>query len=198
MTATEWNAKAKADLAAHNAFVRHVAAFIGGWSATEPPATNEWGKVTITRPDGAAIYFYTDGPWLKAVRVRISGSYPESTDGQVFWPHNSDRPRISCAISRGPEAIAKDVARRFIPAYTKEYEKQLQAVARHERNLETETCIMDTLAALLQTTVYNPSGRDPAISYNGHKITAHGDRVYFRTSGVDFDKAQAIAKILAS
>lgn len=62
-------------------------------------------------------------------KIDVSGDYPQSSElGVTSTPHGMTRPAISLSLSRGAAAIAKDIARRFLPDYTALYLKMLENV----------------------------------------------------------------------
>ncbi|MGC2744686.1 MAG: hypothetical protein WA672_16035 [Candidatus Angelobacter sp.] len=66
-------------------------------------------------------------------RLTVSGRYPITARGDfISAPHGMRRPDITVAISRSPDAIAREVARRLLP----EYRKVLAVVQEIKRRMD--------------------------------------------------------------
>jgi hypothetical protein len=51
-------------------------------------------------------------------RIHVSGNWPAMPDGRFWYPRYGDEsPGITVSADRAPDAVAKDIARRFLPAY---------------------------------------------------------------------------------
>lgn len=82
----------------------------------------------MTHPDGRCINLFMRGYGADAGRAEVTGDYPKDRQGSYQGPrewgvigYKEDLPRISVNASRDPEAIAKDIARRFLPEYSRLY-----------------------------------------------------------------------------
>lgn len=96
-------------------------------------------------------------------RIRINAKWPDSCDanGQLksftpyffsYGPNPIKSPAITCAMSRGATAIAKDIECRFLPKYLPLYEKQAEIKAKTLESAAYKQEILDRLnaTALLQ------------------------------------------------
>lgn len=92
-----------------------------GW---DYKSNKECWTQTITK-DGKGLHVRTDG----RERLIISGVWPRFTDSagcaQIALPHyvKEECRDITVAAARSPEAIAKDIERRFLPEYNRVWEK---------------------------------------------------------------------------
>lgn len=97
---------------------------------TEPADSKHFAAIRVLREDGPYLYLSFDS-WRNVGRVSVSGGWPSYTknDGQSTertTPTNrdiseADYSSITVAVSRGPEAVAKEIARRLLPNYLKLY-----------------------------------------------------------------------------
>jgi hypothetical protein len=98
-----------------NALAQQIAAHLAGW--TPEPCEGPW----------LAYLVHADGPKLALRhdkgRVKVFGTWPVGTNGQHFYPYNQSAD-ISCAISRAPHAIAREIERRLLPAYLPLWQEQ--------------------------------------------------------------------------
>lgn len=83
------------------------------------------------------------GPYNHPGRVVVSGSYPPDT-----WGRNSVG-SITIALSRGAEAIVKDIKHRFLPGYLESYAKALAAKQAADECQAQQEAIIAELAAIL-------------------------------------------------
>ena len=181
----------------HTDLLQAIAEHLSEFSAT-PAEHDRW---YLTHPDGATIILFGDPfTWERSKRVEISGSYAQ-LNGSHFGPLLSSTPRITCARSRGPEAIAKDISSRFLPKYLPLYEA---SVRRYEDQLGQEI-LRDSILAQLGTILGvepDQSGREPSL----YHYSDHGDTTIRETNGtvkmeirsLSVAKALEIAQVLVS
>lgn len=100
------------------------------WWIVPQASDCEW-YADILRPGDAARIRITVGGWQKEGRVTLRGLWPKFADGAEYCSTKSFD--ITCALARGPEAIAKDVERRLLPVYDPEFAEAFQYVK--ERNI---------------------------------------------------------------
>jgi hypothetical protein len=81
----------------------------------EYPQLGEY--IDCTGKAGPALWLHYN--WRDESRIVVSGEYPRGTDRQIPTRHNETLPEITISASRSPEALAKDIVRRFIPDYIK-------------------------------------------------------------------------------
>lgn len=68
--------------------------------------------------------------WEQSKKVKISGVYPRYRSTQ-YVTSGMELPRIGCSISRGAEAIAKDIKRRFLPQYQEALKTAQEKIERY-------------------------------------------------------------------
>jgi hypothetical protein len=113
-------------------FAQQVAPWLGQrWSAL--PGPHGYGNYAVlSGPDGEALTLRGDGyNWAASRRACITGSYPRYNGRPVL--NTRDLPRITAALERGPQAIARDIERRFLTQY-----RQLVQEAREIRDRYAE------------------------------------------------------------
>lgn len=96
---------------------RAVANHLDGWDYDDhgdPDSHDYLSHAWLIAEDGTRFGLYAGHGDSK---VTVMGSYPSSY--VVIYQNGKrvSRPRIRCSPSRGPEAIARDIARRFLPAF---------------------------------------------------------------------------------
>lgn len=99
-------------------FAKEVADHLPGWEPVPPgepifrAGEHIFGK--IKGPGGLAITFRKDGE-----RVEVVGEYPRLDGSLLPW---NDRPEtITVGLNRDGKSAAKDIERRYLPAYEEAY-----------------------------------------------------------------------------
>jgi hypothetical protein len=122
------------------------------WTYTRPTDPDTY--VYIVGENGARIYVALSGSYDNPDRVEISGYlnigrnrqyvnvYEKSASGG--WDRASV-PSISVALKRGPEAITKEIQRRFLPEYLRIF---ALALAQLQKDNERDTRVLDNLKRL--------------------------------------------------
>jgi hypothetical protein len=132
---------------------QRVAVFLPDWTP-EPNDNNLVG--ILRRPDGAGIYLRAISPYATNCRIEVSGTYPA---GHI--PSGS-RHIISISPKRTPQDMAKDIQRRFLPAYDRLYIECLDAANNECRRLQDKIETTQRLANLLGV-AYRPPDDATAI-----------------------------------
>lgn len=111
-----------------------------GWVATPDDGWHD--GVTLTGPGGEQLHATVDD-WRKANagRLFLRGSFPDELAGHLY---GTPATRISVDGSRSPEAIARDIERRLLPAY-----REALAIAR-QRKAESDEVAARRHAVMLQ------------------------------------------------
>lgn len=111
-----------------------------GWVAT--PDDGWHAGVTLTGPSDERIHATADD-WRKANagRLFLCGSFPDEFTGHL---HGTPATRISVDGGRAPEAIARDIERRLLPAY-----REALTIAR-QRKAESDEVAARQHAVMLQ------------------------------------------------
>lgn len=118
-------------------FAQQVAAWLGQrWSAADPHGYGNYA--VLTGPDGESVILKGDGHnWDESKRAVITGSYPKYNGRPVLSLR--DLPKIAAALERGPEAVARDIERRFLSQYRQLVQEALEIRDRYaERNAEAQ------------------------------------------------------------
>ncbi len=100
-------------------------------------------------PDGRV--FSLNSTWSGAGKLHISGYYPK--DGDAYraprdWgvvAYNEEAPSVNVSATREPVAIARDIVRRFLPAYTEIYRA---CIAKQQQQNAYRTNVNNTAAQL--------------------------------------------------
>ena len=146
----------------------------------------------ITGPDGCEIRLRCDGyDFEKTKRIAVSGGWPDPIryrgDLHSFYPsRHDDRPAsITIALKRGPEVVARDILRRFMPNYLPVWHKMViwrdEAIARNtakdeayltlaradDRKPPAEDCMYFGPGRSHDLNRQGPSGTVSVSSYNG-------------------------------
>lgn len=109
---------------------RQLVSFLPGWRVV----VGEW-SVDLVREDGATIGL--DDRTDK--RIIFTGIPPRFADGERYYGNGEERPSITCASSRAPEAMAREIRRRLIPTYDHAYAVARAYVDRHDaRRVQAE------------------------------------------------------------
>lgn len=92
-------------------------------------------------------------------KVHITGRFVEYVDYEVngraerdhVFYRNSASPNVSigCSIDKRPEVIAADIKRRLFPAYLPEWQRNLEAIDRHNAHDRVTKSNADLLAGLI-------------------------------------------------
>lgn len=106
-------------------------------------------------------------------RVKVIGCYPKFMRDTIR-PHEHESPEITCAPTRTPESIARDIQNRFLPDYWPALDEAHETAGRYEREfyamLDGMGVLSETLEAKFEP---DPSiGRTPVIRYSGKDIRA--------------------------
>ncbi len=134
----------------------------------------------------------------KKDRVEVSGDYPHYPRRKNGHNNGSplrydDTPRITCAIKRGHEAIAKDITRRFLDDHIDCHERAVELIAQNEQYMDDQEAIMLSLADIMGEEV-RPHG---SIYIKSGEIKPYGrDTVSIKLRSVPAHVAAQICKLL--
>lgn len=131
---------------------------------------------------GPGVHFYQQhnetrlkisGVWPKAVYRERNSQYDRT---EIMMPTFSEtRPLMTVSVDREPEAIAKEIKRKIIPAYLPLYEKEYQ------RKLDTEKYHKDELETDKLVQIINDA--------SGVTAEVHGKNVSLKFYSIDRDIA---------
>lgn len=178
------------------------------WSAIPDPYDHN-GAACLVRPDGAEI-FLEPVRWPPAGKGRLNvvGRYPRSEDGKVYGPTGKriggrDRASITVALERGVEAIARDIALRFLPEYLEGLRQTQADIAEHVEELREAERTAIRIAVAAGTTPERWGGgkewwcvrvADGLIKVrDSHR---DGPHIEIRLDGVDGETAERVARAL--
>lgn len=172
---------------------REIAEHLG--KSWRPITAEEGRRSKIVRKDGAEIWIRgEDSHGAGLSRLAISGLFPSN-----HLPWGTECPHITAAVSRGSEAIAGDIERRFLPKYLPLFEQNMKAKTADEKWERkkwayTEAFIkaLDGELAFDQTVRF----KGPANCYGN--IRVNGDTVDLRLTSLDLDTAIRLAEHLTS
>jgi phage protein D len=103
----------------------------------------------IARADGVTLALYWEE---REKRVRVSGDWPRVRNSAT-WYRDVNVDRITCSVTRGGEAIARDIARRYLPAFLPALAK-MQAKKEEEENTRAKAeALVYALAKVMGKTV---------------------------------------------
>jgi hypothetical protein len=189
------------------------------WSSENPlrtPPAWRYDDETVTSnrcgyidgPNTARLCIILD-PWhddpemaRRDYRLKVIGCYARFMRDDIR-PHKHEAPEITCAPSRGAEAIAGDIERRFLPDDWSALDETHQNAARYERAfyamLDGMGVLSETLEARFQpgpsiwdTPRIRFSGRDMGVTIEWH--SSYGLQLEIRA--VPLDVAIEIAEVL--
>lgn len=99
-----------------------------GWQYQQPKDTTDTWQIKawayLSGPDNARLCLHVD-TWKK--RISVSGDYAGG-----MMAHAKDRPdTVTVSAERCPNAIAKDIQRRYLPAYLEAYARSVDINNKH-------------------------------------------------------------------
>ena len=120
-----------------------------------PEWTYNHAERTITRADGAGFYLSVRAD----KRVHLGGDRPAGTSyGSVGNPPKG----ITVAMSRGPQAIAREIERRLLPEYLRWYAQAVRRLAETQAVETARTELLSEMAAIIGVAAPTP-GRDQGV-----------------------------------
>lgn len=122
-------------------FATAVAEHLEGVTASQRDDTM---AADFTDKDGRG--FLIVWPW-NVERAEIVGDYPRHPERGRWYPDNA--PRIGVSITRNPEHVARDIARRFLPKFAETYDAWLATIAAHHAYKDAERATAETMRAAL-------------------------------------------------
>jgi hypothetical protein len=127
-------------------FALDVAAQLGdGWEAA-PGAHGE--LAFIRHADGRGLFIHAlTYPFSARGRAEVRGVYPDG------WTGDRERePRITVSMGRDPAAVARDIARRLLPAYGEQLERARAYVAEAQAEESSREQVAAAITAVLPGT----------------------------------------------
>jgi hypothetical protein len=188
--------------------VREVAKWLGrtegrpDWKLR--PADPEWPdhrNLTIDGPDGAELWFGFDRYGYTG-RIVIHGELDNELSHHV--PYGEHTPSITVAETRTPDAIAREIKRRLLPAYRELLVKVRESKARNDEYEQQRDGLRDELLTALGE--HGRAGqqhqRDGSINLYGlpgpvyGTVTVSRDSAAFEIRSAPRELALAIARVI--
>lgn len=126
---------------------RGIASRLDGWSLREP--SEDWGGCMLV----------LEGPSAQALQViwcnghkrgQIRGVFPKLPGGQQIYVRYEDekRCRVGVSLTRPPEALARDIQRRLLPAYEEVFERVSRQVEKAHASHESAESLLAELVTV--------------------------------------------------
>jgi hypothetical protein len=178
-------------------FAQAIARNLESWTWEEPKnksVKDSWQF--LAGPKGAKLNLHYD---KYGGRIGIHGEYPRS--GGTIYPWNDrDRPEaITVSARREPFAIAKDIERRYLPAYLAAYRRGLEMFQRAKADEQGRKDLAARLAQLCGECLCASScefSTDKADSFRLHVRVDDPDRAAVTIKGLSAQQAEAVLKFL--
>ena len=165
-----------------------IADALDSWQVSNSQPTS---NIQLDGPAGAGLYLRT--PYWEKDRVVVGARWPTAdVNGQhetfqpyfsSYGPNPTKPPRITCAIARGAEAIAKDIERRFLPQYLPLYEQQVERMTATLEDAAYRCHILDRLNATGRLGGHiNTTVSPPEITFDDGYLKSGGSYAKFTIS----------------
>lgn len=135
-----------------------IAVFLPDWTLDKAGETYDM-RYTLTHTTGLQMALFTS-KYDKQPRLTVSDwKWPQYTTmerGQTrtntVFPHSlhgpkESSPRITCSLAKSPEAIARDIKRRFLPEYTRIYQRCLEHAKAYQQHEDISRAQWDIVCA---------------------------------------------------
>lgn|SRR5262245_17219254 len=156
---------------------------IGAWHDQCPLPSR-----TITHPGSGRSFWLRwemDRADHRKTRITVHANYPKTDDGRELWPREGDRaPMITIAADKTPDQIARDIVRRFLPAYDTAWTLQIAERDRQNDYAAATRRTADALIAAGARPSHHQHSRESVTVYFGsdshiYSARAEGESVYF-------------------
>lgn len=174
------------------------------WSVGDTDNDSYHPHAYLTADDGRKISLWADSKnILPNSRIEITGAWPSSNkDNYHCVSHYDNPPKITAAMSRGGQAIAKDIFSRFLPGFNVLWANSTKRIKEHDEMLAKNE---DKMQAILQMwPTARKSGHETYKIYLGNEFSKHhghtelsyGDGVTLQLSGLSLAQVRQIAAIV--
>lgn len=175
------------------------------WSAEIDGPDTYRPMASLQANDGRRIRLWADSNHIdNGARLEISGSWPHARTKDNYFPisYHDNPPVITVAMKRGGQAIAKDIASRFLPEFNEMWKTAVERVEAHENAERNREAARDKICAAWRTA--HKSGHSDREIYIGDSSTEHGGKIdvytaeaiYLELRRIPLDKLIQIAAIL--
>lgn len=199
-----------------NDIARQVARLLGeGWSFQEkrtPDGRLCWWS-EIWHKDGYGLHLSSD---RTGKRLVVSGEWPKDAKGETYRPssysHSTDpqAPEITVSKDRPADQIAKDITRRFLPAYLRAWTAMKERARASDEYEAAKGSLIDRLAVIPGMRRYQyphwGSRKEDRLDFSsgagGPGRYVHGDVEVFRdnvnikVNGLDPDTAEKVLRLI--
>ena len=161
--------------------IETIADLLGGyWVAFPEESYNN--QATLTK-DNITINIQNSG-YQKENKISISGSYPHDCHGGISY-HDLRNPSIGCSKDKTAEQIARDIQKRFLPAYLEDLQKVLTTNKKTQEYADANYQTINTLADLLGITPEKDHRNEYFLRVYNTLQGLHGLEVNYYGSRVD-------------
>lgn len=132
------------------AAARGIASHLDGWSYEEPTDERTARIAYLHGPSGQKLVII----WPHGdKRAEIRGELPKTAQGRRPFVSEEDLKRcvIGCNLRRSPKALARDIARRLLPAYGEVFEATREAAESTDAYHRVADELLEELAAIFDT-----------------------------------------------
>ncbi len=174
------------------------------WTASLPD--DSWHPVSYLKADdGREVRLWFDSRELTPkTRIEISGCWPSSSYDKNYSPvwASDNPPKITVSAKRTPQAIAKDIAGRFLPEFNELWAKALDNIAEFDKRIDSretkKQTILDAwpsakLVSHYQERVYLGNGQT---KHGGHVEINGYSELRLELRGLTVEQLTAIAQIV--
>lgn len=167
----KWQAERVERIESLNKAARDIAAALstvtgGRWTATAPLGDDNDTSRTLTRKmlDGKLYGIFMHKPWGRDNKWSFSGSYPRYADGSGtennIKQYNEKLPDCCVSQDKTPDQIAKDVARRLLPAYEEKRNKAIKSIADNNTYEADKEAAAKKIGKVLGVDLFKPERSD--------------------------------------
>ena len=143
-----------------------------GYTMTMPEESYQ-NQAKLTQ--GNIVINIRNGGYQSEHKISISGSYPKDCHDGISY-HGLKNPHINCADSKTPEQIARDIQKRFLPAYLEDLQKVIEMNTKTQQYADARYQIIKTLADLL--------GVEPEKDHRNEYSLRLPSQLYYRHCGL--------------
>lgn len=127
---------------------------------------------------------FNAGDYKAVGRFIIRGEFPRDKRGQIHTPYNAEWPKITIAIDRGPEKIAKAIQSRLMPDYDRQLVIALEGVKKSDAYHAGRLSVLKTMADYFGQPIPEDDNAaiHPKMGMGIYKIEAVSEGVKFEVS----------------
>ena len=181
-----------------------IAEHLHGWT-WHTPGDMRSGRL-VHDETGAFLYVSQVGYGDKVERLEVSSGVPEGASyGDGDYPHDVKRPEVTVSAERDPATVARDLARRLVPAALDYYAAVRENMARRLAAAAARETLAQELAGLMGSSGWDYPGKGWQAP-TPHAFPGYGqmtpdyraESVQVELSSVPLDMARDIARMIAA